>query len=194
MEEIISDLWYNRSQSKIMDAIGQLRDEHRGVKLMLDVMERVAGKLASGERVDPEHLDQVLEFLQVFVGRCHHAKEEEILFPELNEKAEIEGLLKDHHLGHSFIENLALEIAQYKINNQSAPTEIAKTGLSYVELMRGHIEREELLFNVAEEEIGPEKDKEIFEEFEGIEKERIGLGKHEEFHMILEELKRVYLS
>lgn len=29
------------------------------------------------KRRGPQHLDQILEFLMVFVDRCHHAKEEE---------------------------------------------------------------------------------------------------------------------
>ena len=31
----------------------------------------------------PEHLDQLFEFFGVFVDRCHHGKEEALLFPAL---------------------------------------------------------------------------------------------------------------
>ena len=66
-----------------MKATGQLRDEHGGIKVMLDVMERVCDTLKTTGGIDTEHFDGILEFLKVFVDKCHHGKEEELLFPAL---------------------------------------------------------------------------------------------------------------
>ena len=38
------------------------------------------------------------------------------------------------------------------------------------------------------------KDTELFEAFEQLERERIGVGKHDEFHALLDQLQNTYLS
>ena len=64
-----------------MKAIQQLKEEHEGVKVMLAVLERVCRKLEETRHLDQKHFEKILEFLKVFVDRCHHGKEEELLFP-----------------------------------------------------------------------------------------------------------------
>ncbi len=38
------------------------------------------------------------------------------------------------------------------------------------------------------------KDTELFEAFEQLERERIGVGKHDEFHALLDQLQNTYLT
>jgi hemerythrin-like domain-containing protein len=66
-----------------MSATQQLKDEHEGILLMLRVLDRIAAKIDAKEDVDPHHLERIVEFLQIFADRCHHGKEEDLLFPEL---------------------------------------------------------------------------------------------------------------
>jgi len=61
----------------------QLKEEHEAIKLMLRILDKVCDKLESGEEVNPEHLDQILEFIKVFADKCHHGKEEDLLFQQL---------------------------------------------------------------------------------------------------------------
>ncbi len=60
--------------------------EHGGIMLMLKVMEKVAEKLQNQGEVRKEHLEKIIEFIKNFADKCHHAKEEYILFPELIKK------------------------------------------------------------------------------------------------------------
>ena len=65
----------------------------------------------------------------------------------------------------------------------------------YVVLMLQHIEKENKgLFIMAESKLDTAKDNELFENFEQLEKERIGLGKHEEFHALLNRLEHEFLK
>ena len=66
-----------------MKATQQLRDEHEGVKIMLTVLGQVCQQLESTGNLNTEHFEGILEFLKVFVDKCHHGKEEELLFPAL---------------------------------------------------------------------------------------------------------------
>ena len=63
-----------------------LRREHDAILRMLEVTELVAEQLDQGEKVKPETLDGLLEFFRLFADRCHHGKEEELLFPALERK------------------------------------------------------------------------------------------------------------
>ena len=69
-----------------MKAIEELKNEHRGIQLMLRVLERIAGKGEGGEPVRQDHLSGILEFLTIFVDKCHHGKEENFLFPMAEER------------------------------------------------------------------------------------------------------------
>jgi hemerythrin-like domain-containing protein len=66
----------------------ELKKEHEAIKLMIRIMGSVSDRLESGKKVDPKHLDSILEFIKVFADKCHHAKEEDLLFPAM-EKAGI---------------------------------------------------------------------------------------------------------
>ena len=66
-----------------MKAIQQLKDEHEGIKIMLSILGQVRQQLEATGNLSKEHFVGILEFLKVFVDKCHHAKEEELLFPAL---------------------------------------------------------------------------------------------------------------
>jgi hemerythrin-like domain-containing protein len=98
--------------------------EHEAVRLTLRVLDRICQKIERSEKLgDSQHVDQLLEFFTVFVDKCHHGKEEELLFPAL-------------------------------------------------------------------EKVGVNRDK----GFELIETEKVGPGRHEEFHKMLDHLESVYLK
>jgi hemerythrin-like domain-containing protein len=65
----------------------------------------------------------------------------------------------------------------------------------YVSLMRDHIEKENnVLYVMADSRLSEKRQDELFEGFEKIEEERIGIGKHEEFHGLLKKLSGTYLN
>jgi len=66
-----------------MKATADLRSEHGGVARMLGIMDAMAARAGNGQHVDLDDLEQVVEFLRVFVDKCHHTKEEELLFPAI---------------------------------------------------------------------------------------------------------------
>src|SRR3990172_2858898 len=71
----------------IMDtATGILRQEHDAILRMLEVAEAVARQLDRGEDVPAETLAGLLECFRLFADRCHHGKEEDLLFPLLEKK------------------------------------------------------------------------------------------------------------
>ena len=63
----------------------------------------------------------------------------------------------------------------------------------YAELLHSHIWKEdEVLFPMADETLDEATDRGLVEEFEKVEEERVGHGKHEQFHRLMEELAKSY--
>ena len=183
-----------------MKATGQLRDEHGGIKVMLDVMERVCDTLKTTGGIDTEHFDGILEFLKVFVDKCHHGKEEELLFPALvaagiPEKGPIAVMLKEHEMGRAHVGAMSQAYREFTAGDRSSSRQIMQEAHGYISLLRSHIDKENnILFVMADSHLSEQKQKELFEGFEKIEEDRIGLGKHEEFHDLIHKLSRIYLD
>ena len=69
----------------------------------------------------------------------------------------------------------------------------AENAAGYTALLRQHIQKEDnVLFVMAEQRLDAAKDEELFREFEKLEEERIGKGKHDEFHALLDRLQKIY--
>ncbi|MGQ9581935.1 MAG: hemerythrin domain-containing protein [Thermoplasmatota archaeon] len=178
----------------------ELRQEHRAIEVMLKVMGAVAERLRRGGAVEQRDLERVVEFLQVFADRCHHGKEEELLFPALveagapGESGPVGVMLEEHRLGRERIKSLAEAAEARGRGAADASSRIVESVNGYVGLLSEHIYKEEnLLFPMADARLSDEKGRAILEGFERIERERIGGGRHEEFHRLLEELEERYL-
>ncbi len=178
-----------------MKATKELRDEHEGIQVMLRVLKVLARKAASGEAYDKEHAGKVIEFLRVFADKCHHGKEEDVLFPEL-EKAGIarQGgpvgvMLQEHEAGRDCIRRMAAGL------EAGDDAEFATAAAGYIELLTAHIRKEnEVLFKMADQVLPAEKQEAMFRCFERIEAERIGPGVHESFHALMDDLSARYLG
>ena len=183
-----------------MKATQQLKDEHEGVKIMLNILERVCQELEAVGSLNREHFDGILEFLRVFVDKCHHGKEEDLLFPALiaagvPKEGPIAVMLHEHEMGRRYVKAMSESYAAYLAADKPTPKDIIQSGHGYISLLREHIEKENnVLFVMADSRLSERRQDELLEGFEKIEEERIGVGKHEQFHGLLEKLSRVYLN
>jgi len=183
-----------------MKATQQLKDEHEGVRVMLRILEKICGELETSGGIDKEHFDGILEFLKVFVDKCHHGKEEELLFPALvavgvPEDGPIAVMLREHETGRGYVRAMSRSYSAYVTGDRSSSKDIAQNAHGYIGLLRGHIEKENnVLFVMADDRLSENKQDELFEGFEKIEEERIGVGKHAEFHDLIKRLSGIYLK
>lgn len=183
-----------------MTATEQLKEEHQGVLLGLQILEEVAQRLKKGKDIDVKHLSELLEFLTVFVDKCHHSKEEDYLFPAMEESGipkeggPIGMMLIDHDKGRSYIKGMKEAAALYEEGNKKASKQFADNAQNYIALLREHIDKEDnILYMMADMHLDEGKQKELLKEFERVEKEKIGVGKHEQFHQMLNKLEKIYL-
>lgn len=184
-----------------MNATADLRAEHEGVARMLDIMDAMARRARMGEPLDAADLSQTIEFLRVFVDRCHHAKEEGLLFPAIHAAkiASVEPtvavLLEEHVRGRGVVATIELLAQRLGQGDEAARTDLADSLSSYTELLRDHIDREERdCFEVADRELPALYQDELAEGYERLEHDVIGEGVHEGFHALLERLSDTYLA
>lgn len=184
-----------------MSATEQLKAEHEGIKLMLSILLKIYEKLKSTQELNQEHFIRILEFLKVFVDKCHHGKEEDFLLPAMIEggvpkdKDVITFTLLEHKEGRGYVLDMSKAFNKLKKGNRQASAKILETVKKYITLLIQHIDKEEkMLFSLADKVLSPAKQEELEKAFEKLEIERIGSGKHEEFHKLLHQLKEIYLN
>ncbi len=184
-----------------MKATQQLKDEHEGIKLMLSIMEKICGNLKNGEDLNVNHYKKIIDFLKTFADKCHHGKEEGILFPAMGQRGipheggPIGVMLYEHEQGRAFIKGMNDALAAYENGNQDSVKDLIAASEGYIQLLRDHIEKENnILFMMADQVLTEPEQAQIFDEFEKLEEEKIGLGKHEEYHQLLHELRDIYLG
>ena len=76
-----------------MQPIGPLMIEHRLIERLLTLMAREFKRIKDNIEVDPEFafvdpvfIDTAVDFIRTYADRCHHGKEEDLLFKALAEK------------------------------------------------------------------------------------------------------------
>lgn len=185
-----------------MKAIQELRMEHDAVRLTLKVLDRICQRVElSGKLDDPQDVDHLLEFFTVFVDKCHHGKEEELLFPALEhigvgrDKGPIGVMLKEHQQGREYVQEMKAAISTLNTGSVSAAVDFIRTARNYISLLDQHIDKENnVLFPIAEKQLSETKLAELSKGFERIEEMKIGVGKHEEFHKMIDQLESAYLK
>lgn len=183
-----------------MQATQQLKDEHQGVLLMLNVLEAVGKKLSAGDKVEPRHLQQIVEFLQVFVDKCHHGKEEDVLFPAMEhagiprENGPLGVMLAEHEKGRGYVRAMKAAVEKYADGDATQSADIVAAANNYISFLRPHIDKEDnVLYAMADQVLPADQQAKLFDEFEKIENKKIGVGTHEKFHDLLRQLKRFYV-
>ena len=189
-----------RTEKTHMTATEQLRHEHEAITLALSILEKLCQRLANGEEVNPEHFGQVLEFIQVFGDLCHHGKEEEFLFPAL-EAAGIPNadrmlnVMSEHEHCRILIRQMAAAWQKHCSGDDAAAAAVIRSARAYSAFLNEHISKEnDVLFPMAEARLSADSQRRLLEEFERLEIERIGAGRHEQFHKTLDFLKQTYLD
>ena len=177
-----------------MGPIEELREEHGAIMKVLAILQRVARELEARNPDALDHVHRILEFMTVFIDQCHHAKEEEFLFPAM-EKARtknsrlIEELISEHEDGRRMTAVLESALGGLKQGSEQATVRFVETIRGYIQVFRTHIRKENgSVFPEARELLSELDRQAMARRFEKIEEERIGKGRHEAFHRMIEEL------
>ena len=172
-----------------------LVEEHTLILQALDALERKIAQVESGAAADPAYFQKAVEFLRTFADKCHHGKEEHLLFKTMVERGfpreagPIAVMLHEHDLGRAFVRGIA-EAAASPVVDGAAVRRMIENGRGFIQLLRAHIDKENtILFPMADNVLGPEDHAYLEKAFERFEAEETGAGVHEAMLKLLEELK-----
>jgi hemerythrin-like domain-containing protein len=185
----------------MMKATEELRSEHSGILRMLQILETICNTRITAEGFPADHLREIMEFLKVFVDQCHHGKEEDFLFPELEragvqrEGGPIGVLLDEHEQGRRLVQEMSTALQSIRESRQHDPSSLLQPARGYIDLLRQHIDKENnQLFITAEQRLSSKTQDDMAESFQNLERERIGEGRHEAFHNLMDRLSALYLQ
>lgn len=184
-----------------MKSTEQLIEEHKGIVKMLNIVSNICDRLETGEKIDSDDLFSIVDFIKVFADKCHHGKEDDLFFPLLIEKGmsknqgPLEVIMVEHTEGRSYVRGFSEGVLKYKNNDADGVKQIIENGRNYVELLKAHIVKEDnILYPMGDKIMTAEDDIKLFSQFEKVEIEKIGAGKHEEYHQLLDKLSKKYLN
>ncbi|MFN0149991.1 MAG: hemerythrin domain-containing protein [bacterium] len=140
------------------DPIETLVAEHEVISSVLDAVDATLRReLSEARHFDHDTYRRAFEFFAEFADRWHHAKEEEILFPELEhlgiaaEGGPIGCMLREHDEGRAFVRAVREALKAYEPGDAAVESMVRGTAARYVELLRAHIYKEnEALFVMAD--------------------------------------------
>lgn len=182
-----------------MQVIEDLETEHNAIKLMLKILDEISKDFETQKDIPEDHLDGVVEFFTIFADKCHHGKEENLLFPKLIEKGvsledePFATILSDHQVGKNYITNMLEAITTYK-QDQTGGKKFATNARKYQQLLTQHIDLENTkLFDITNQYLSSEEQKQLKQEFDEFELNVIGEGTHDRLHQSIDQLKAYYL-
>jgi hemerythrin-like domain-containing protein len=143
-----------------MQPIGPLMIEHRLIERLLTLMEREFKRIKDNTEVDPEFafvdpgfIDTAVDFIQTYADRCHHGKEEDLLFKALVEKdlapeyrQTMEELIQEHAYARELTAGLIKAKEAYLLEKPGALDELMEHLGKLVEFYPPHIDKEDKHF------------------------------------------------
>ena len=143
-----------------MQPIGPLMIEHRLIERLLTLMAREFKRIKDNVEVDPEFafvdpvfIDTAVDFIRTYADRCHHGKEEDILFEALADKdlspehrQTMEELIQDHAWARETTASLVKAKDDYLLEKPGALDDLMEHLEKLVEFYPRHIDKEDKHF------------------------------------------------
>lgn len=133
-----------------------LREEHQRILQVASALEQRLD--VRPEPLDLDTVEQCVRFFRLFADACHHGKEEDLLFPELQSRGmprdsgPIAVMLHEHRLGREFVGAMADAMDGARKGDEVATSRLVNAGRGYIDLIRAHIMKEDhVLFDMADQ-------------------------------------------
>lgn len=182
-----------------MKATDTLMQEHQSILDMLKVMEVVCQRLERKETIDPEHLSGIVHFIQGFADKCHHGKEEDMLFRELEasgfprDAGPVGVMLHEHDEGRSYVRAMDEAVKRMASGDAAASLRFIENARNFAILLDNHIYKENnILFPMADAHLSDEQQQKLQIAFEKAAQQPVCSCNHGNFLETLDALKKIY--
>jgi hemerythrin-like domain-containing protein len=136
-----------------MMPIAPLMIEHRLIERMIGVMKKELVRSEKEKKIEPKFIEMVVDFIRTYADHCHHGKEENILFRDLNKKELthehkqiMEALIEEHRWGRGTTKKLVEAKERYIQDEGETIPVIVDCMRSLIEFYPRHIEKEDKYF------------------------------------------------
>lgn len=161
--------------------IGPLMIEHRLIERMVRLAKQELLEIEKTGEVNLQLVATAIDFFRTYADRCHHGKEEDILFRDLAAKplseehrAIMDELIREHVFARETVGKLAAAKERYENNDENALKAIVEQIGILVDLYPKHIEKEDKHFFIPCMEYFSQQEKdEMLEEFWKFDRELI---------------------
>jgi hemerythrin-like domain-containing protein len=167
-----------------MQATDYLKTEHEVIERVLNMLEQTVQQIRNEEPVPEGFGLWAITFFREFADQCHHEKEEELLFPLLEERGvpreggPIGVMLNEHEIGRDCVRRMQQAVGQSPLDEES----FTAAAVEYIELLRQHITKEnQVLFQMADHCLSTQDDVKLIEAFAGTACQRHGREQHYRF-------------
>ncbi|MFP4071404.1 MAG: hemerythrin domain-containing protein [Desulfovibrionales bacterium] len=164
--------------------------EHRLIERMVDVLKAEIDLIKLGQGPDIDLLRRTVDFFRMYADRCHHGKEEDILFRELKKKdlspelrARMDELIQDHKDARQMVSSLEEATTSFSQGNDDAREQIRTLLARLVAFYPHHIKMEDNhFFHPCMEYFTKEEQKAMLDEYWEFDKNLI----HEKYGTIVD--------
>lgn len=169
-------------------------EEHKMIDEMLDLLDLSIEKTKEPPGLSEGIMAKELDFCKNFINKCHEAKEEEILAPELHrhgypvDRGPILEMLEDHKKGRAILRRLLAteKTARAEDRQQSFAQMAAAYTLFLYEHMR---EEEDHLYKRADLAIEASQQEELCAECRRFDEAKFGKDSRQRYLKIIEEVR-----
>ncbi|GJM26631.1 MAG: cation-binding protein [Phycisphaerae bacterium] len=134
-----------------------LRDEHQIILRVLQVLAKLVERAESGQGFEFEASSKCVEFFRLFADACHHAKEEDLLFPVLESRGipkdngPIGVMLYEHKIARELTREMGSVLDSMEQGDDTMPASFRDAAHQYINLLTAHIHKEDnILFTMGD--------------------------------------------
>lgn len=130
-----------------MKTLTIITEEHQNLWRIATTLDAVALEMEAGEPVDPAFFSSVFDYIEHFMDACHHAKEDDHLFPALRLRspeaaAVLDRLQAEHRNGPEVLRSLRAQLAATAAGTLGNGEFIGALRI-YTQSLKAHIRTEE---------------------------------------------------
>ncbi len=181
------------------DAIETLMQEHRVIEQVLGALATCVAQLKQGEPVPRARLGEFAAFFRNFADRCHHGKEEDLLFEAMThhgfsrQAGPLAVMLAEHDEGRRCVRDLArLGEGDGELSPAERDAAVAAAS-TFIALLTAHIQKEDqILYPMARQHLPADVTEALAHRFEEFEAQVMGSGEHERFHKLAQTLSATF--
>lgn len=136
-----------------MKPAGPLMIEHRLIERMIRLMERHLRAMEEEGGIDERFIDVAVDFIRTYADRCHHGKEEDILFRDLAKKPlsdahrrQMADLVAEHVYARKTVGRMLAAVQGCLAGDRESFTQVIECLRDLVAFYPGHIRKEDREF------------------------------------------------